>query len=322
MAPDERSLLLSVAVAPEEDAPRLVYADWLDENATSDNARAARAEFIRTQISIARGIDVVTGIPLTSESRVALTIRENELRAEHRAEWEAETRRALGTSCEEVTFRRGFPCELWVNGVQELITSRILEASTSTLTELDVSHLGGRLPDLLTHPGIARLTRLNLVSNGIGDAGAEAVAASPHLVHLTGLELWNNNIGARGAIALAASPNLKNLTVLNLRNNNIGEAGAVAIATSSHLKKLTSLVLEDNDMVTGGAIALATSPNLQNLTVLNLWNNNIREEGAVAIATSPTLSPSAKIYALQSTGFNALAELVQRAAADRHNGRQ
>ena len=38
----ERALLAAIAASPDDDLPRLVYADWLDEN-----GRPLRAEFIR-----------------------------------------------------------------------------------------------------------------------------------------------------------------------------------------------------------------------------------------------------------------------------------
>ena len=45
----ERALLTAIADSPDEDTPRLVYADWLDENGDPD-----KAEFIRVQIELAR----------------------------------------------------------------------------------------------------------------------------------------------------------------------------------------------------------------------------------------------------------------------------
>lgn len=47
MTPD--SFLKTILEHPADDAPRLVYADWLDENGDS-----ARSEFIRKQIELAR----------------------------------------------------------------------------------------------------------------------------------------------------------------------------------------------------------------------------------------------------------------------------
>lgn len=55
----QRALLKGIAAAPHDDAPRLVYADWLDEYAAElpkkeREATAARAEIIRVQCELAR----------------------------------------------------------------------------------------------------------------------------------------------------------------------------------------------------------------------------------------------------------------------------
>src|SRR4051794_3132813 len=45
----EKALLADICARPEDDAPRLVYADWLEENGNPE-----RAEFIRGQCELAR----------------------------------------------------------------------------------------------------------------------------------------------------------------------------------------------------------------------------------------------------------------------------
>src|SRR2546430_151755 len=50
---EARDLLAAVCAAPEDDDPRLVYADWLEEHGQAQ-AQCARAEFIRLQIALAR----------------------------------------------------------------------------------------------------------------------------------------------------------------------------------------------------------------------------------------------------------------------------
>ena len=47
-AADGLGLLDAILADPADDAPRLVYADWLDEN-----GQAERAEFIRLQVALA-----------------------------------------------------------------------------------------------------------------------------------------------------------------------------------------------------------------------------------------------------------------------------
>ena len=46
---DADGLLQDILANPDDDAPRLVYADWLEEHGEAD-----RAEFIRAQIEAAR----------------------------------------------------------------------------------------------------------------------------------------------------------------------------------------------------------------------------------------------------------------------------
>jgi uncharacterized protein (TIGR02996 family) len=72
MIPDD--FLQAIRAAPDDDGPRLVYADWLDEHGDP-----ARAEFIRVQCEVARA---KPGRP-----RGALRKRQEELLAEHDFRW-------------------------------------------------------------------------------------------------------------------------------------------------------------------------------------------------------------------------------------------
>jgi uncharacterized protein (TIGR02996 family) len=71
----EVDLLRAIRDNPEEDTPRLMYADYLDEEGHS-----ARAEFIRTQVERAR-------LPEHDPQRAPLEDREHELLAEHECSW-------------------------------------------------------------------------------------------------------------------------------------------------------------------------------------------------------------------------------------------
>jgi uncharacterized protein (TIGR02996 family) len=71
----EAALLRAIREMPDEDTPRLVYADWLDENGFPD-----RAEFIRLQVERSR-------LPEYDPRRYPLEDREHELLAAHESEW-------------------------------------------------------------------------------------------------------------------------------------------------------------------------------------------------------------------------------------------
>jgi len=63
---DEQALLAAIWAHPHEDTPRLMYADWLQENGHTD-----RAEFIRVQCELAR-------LDEWDERRPALEKRKND----------------------------------------------------------------------------------------------------------------------------------------------------------------------------------------------------------------------------------------------------
>src|SRR5262245_43887591 len=93
-SPEEAALLDAVRAAPDDDAPRLRYADWLAERGD------ARAELIRVQCELAR-----PDVP--AARRAQLLLRERELFGARRDEW-LQPLRALHVEGDQVTWRRGF----------------------------------------------------------------------------------------------------------------------------------------------------------------------------------------------------------------------
>jgi len=83
--------LRAIAAAPDDDTPRLVYADWLDEHGDP-----ARAEFIRVQCELARAAE-------DDPRRPGLEDREHELLADNEPAWLGD-----GGRFREWVFRRGF----------------------------------------------------------------------------------------------------------------------------------------------------------------------------------------------------------------------
>jgi uncharacterized protein (TIGR02996 family) len=88
----EDAFLQAILESPDDDTPRLIYADWLDEHGDP-----ARAEFIRVQCRL-------TQIPLDDPVRSDLLLREELLLAEYVDEWLGELHRTL----RRWQFRRGF----------------------------------------------------------------------------------------------------------------------------------------------------------------------------------------------------------------------
>jgi uncharacterized protein (TIGR02996 family) len=97
MTDEEFGFIQAVVKDPDNDTPRLLYADWLDEQ--GDPAASARAEFIRIQCQLARDH---TRHPLLDQHRQ----RERELLRAYQARWVAEVAHTnLVSTCR---FHRGF----------------------------------------------------------------------------------------------------------------------------------------------------------------------------------------------------------------------
>src|SRR4051812_25885328 len=90
--PDDDAFLRAIIDNPDDDLPRLVYADWLDEHGDPD-----RAEFIRLQCAMARP-------PMTKAEFEQRFGRSDELLAANRERWLG----PLSAFVESAYFRRGF----------------------------------------------------------------------------------------------------------------------------------------------------------------------------------------------------------------------
>src|SRR5262245_4105521 len=70
----EEDFLAAIRAAPDDDGPRLVYADWLDEHGDP------RGEFIRVQLALA-------GLEEDDPARERLEGRERQLLVDNEAHW-------------------------------------------------------------------------------------------------------------------------------------------------------------------------------------------------------------------------------------------
>jgi uncharacterized protein (TIGR02996 family) len=235
----EEVFLKAIIDAPDDDAPRLIFADWLDEHGDSD-----RAEFIRVQCALAR-------LPREDPSRDDLWRRQQQLLTAHQKEWVRPIRAFL----KGWTFRRGFIDEVKL-GVRQFITHAEALWAHSPITHVSITGKNKLTAVLVGCPQLAHVTTLNLSYNGIGDEGAGALRISSALTRLEVLNLGNNGIGNSGAIALASAPCLSQLRELSLHGNHIGDYGAQVLAASPILARLQRLYLFGNNIGDAGEMAL------------------------------------------------------------------
>jgi uncharacterized protein (TIGR02996 family) len=317
----------AIRESPDDDTPRLMFADWLDERGECE-----RAEFIRVQCELAI-------LPINSPRHSHLSARQTELLKGHETAWRAELPALPGVQWG--AFERGFvgifivysvaafeasadailaaPTvpTLWLidrerAAVAALTRARHLHAlcglilgtqsSSEQLVELFRSGRLGRLSQLVLQGQplrrlavraladascLGRLRQLYLEEVGLGTRGAVALASSSRLTGLTSLALYRNAIGPEGTTALAESPILGRVTDLDLCGASIGPTAVRALAS---LPRLRRLQLSGNHIGDTGARLLASSPHLGSLVTLHLEENEIGDPGAIALGQSTNLS--------------------------------
>ena len=197
---------------PDDDAPRLIFADWLDEHGDP------RGELIRVQCALDR-------LPAGDARRDALLRRERDLLLAHAQAWLGPLALAGG----RWSFRRGLLClemDAGEGGVRRLAAPARSEAYR-WVESVRVSGLRPRsLAALVASPLLDGPTALDLSNTPLGPGAGATLAEAPALARLTRLHLWNTLLGDEGARALAASPNLGGLTRLDMMANaEIDEPG-------------------------------------------------------------------------------------------------
>jgi uncharacterized protein (TIGR02996 family) len=346
---DGPAFFRAIEADPEDDTPRLVYADWLDEHATCESDRA-RAELVRVQCARAR--------EPSAERRPALGTREQQLLDEHGPAWA----RSWPVHLHYPTYRRGFLDPVYVGTNFPRCAERLAEVMP--LLNLRLFKARVVMKSIAACPQLALVRRLTMTHNVLRNADLTALAPSPHLGSLQYLDLSSNQIGIRGATDLSSAklPALRHLRLsdnplkdrgllaltladwpalehLDVTRCELKRAGVLGLAESALARRLTALQLSCNYLVPPDAWAalarapmerlerldlsnpavtdetveaLAANPALRNLRVLHLGAANISASGARAILNSPHLRGLTRLR-LPETALDA--ELCERLRA-------
>jgi uncharacterized protein (TIGR02996 family) len=225
----------AILTNPRDDAPRLRYANWLDERCDP------LGEFIRVQCQLAK---LLADDPHSLE----LETRQRELLAEYEEDWAEQ----VAPRVDWWVFRRGFIEEIGISTNSFLRSAETLFC-LAPLQELHLYRVRERLEPLASSPYLEKASYLDLSSNSLRDQGAQVLARSPSLYHVRGLNLSSSGIGDSGVRALASSPHLQNLRELYLCDNRISDAGVRALAQSPLVLRLETLFLRFNTIGNDGA---------------------------------------------------------------------
>jgi uncharacterized protein (TIGR02996 family) len=216
----------AILAEPDEDTPRLIYADWLEEN-----GEPGRAEFIRVQCELAR-------LPASDPRRGALEDRQDDLLAAHEIDWLGPPSPHL----EKWSFQRGFVDHVTLIGTDNLAGIEELFAR-HPVRRVTFDGLEGTLAGLLGSPLLERLTGLVLEDPTEDIAEDEdafpALLTSPRLAHLTELSVWGDLAGDSCLPLLASRPGAERLAALRL--DDLSNAGVARLLAEPGLAGVTTL---------------------------------------------------------------------------------
>jgi uncharacterized protein (TIGR02996 family) len=316
-APELRAFLAAIRERPDDPAPQLLLADWLDEH--GDACARRSSELIRLRAALPDA---------PPERFQELHDRYAEIRAAHLPAWlralreprpAAGRKRPIRDRCEGWALALGrwtaylsaaeflhpeFATRLADLPASWLDTLDVRAAPTDLLLDLVVSPLlaelrqlglavphdagrGTRVVEALAGRSLPRLRELRLTASSLGPAGARTLAAAPLLAPLTALDLTDNVLGNDGTKELAGSPHLGRLERLVLAHNDLGPDGLQALLAAS-AAGVEHLALGRNLLGNRGARLLAATP-LPRLRELLLPRNRLSSQGAKALADSPFL---------------------------------
>jgi uncharacterized protein (TIGR02996 family) len=322
---EQSDLYRAVLADPEDDAPRLIYADWLDEHGQPE-----RAEFIRVQCAMER-------IPPRTARWRPLRERAQQIEREWRAAWTEPAKEMVY----DAHLRRGFVdrVRLTLDQFAES-AAELARLEPVRVWEFSWVHNFGPAPSLAKLAADPNLTLVHGLVAGHYNADEllGTLADSPHLSGLRSLlvagrhvnaetvmrfvaatalveldaedchylqlrDVWRRGPKARlrrlslvrshvtdqSMAQLSAAPALARLEALCLDGNEFSDRGVLALAQTDHITQLRELSLADVAIGDTGANILAKSAVFRHLRVLNLTSCQIDSAGAQALADSPYL---------------------------------
>lgn len=327
--------LAAVRARPWDDAPRLVYADWLEEHGDP------RGEFIRLQCQLA-------ALEPNEPTFARLVDREAALLGEFGERWCLELPAWARAGCE---FRRGFIERVPIWSAERFQSLDELRQATPVQT-LALHDVAGKMPlfvatgvlDWLTGielldsqagfqeflellrvrdldddgiPDAVTLRRLSLLGLKLPDAAGIVLKTKIHMPELQALELVRCTFTPLAAQFLADSTRVPGLTHLDLSENEIGDAGVGFLCHSEQRMGLQSLALRDVGLTNAGIDHLVAATFASNLKKLDLSGNRLTDPAAFTLAAG---LPNLQCLSARNCFFTArgLLHLQERFGARMH----
>lgn len=266
----EDAFLQSVLDHPDDDTPRLVFADWLEEQGNP------RGTFIRIQCERAK---LTRHDPKWRE----LLAQESALLRVFESDWSKPMLRCV----DRIEYRRGFIEHIHVTEDRFLKrANRIFQLAPVRSVRLErVS----RLDDVAECPWLSRVTDLDLSYESVGGRRLQSLVLSEHCRSLRGLRVKHCKLRLIDVQVLAQAPALRTLHALDIAANDLFDEGIGVLKDSANLANLRDLNVSQTLVNVHGVVALCSRPVFR-LTRLALNAGLLRNDGLAALANCPEMA--------------------------------
>lgn len=309
MLSDRDALLSAIRANPEEDTPRLMFADWLDENGDPN-----RAEFIRLQCELAqladdgsdsqavyeflRDRDFVTRpsadwprIDGGIHRRIALATRNNDLVMQFGRDWLPKLPKRYHVAWDG--FHRGFPYRVSLDRAKKLaeIAPRLRTATPGTT--LDSSEFSPEFVGRVADAGLMGWVN-GLILRGACGLGLRAWGHHPEARAVTSLRVTSYDSGNTEEViaALADSDHWAGLRELDLSESYIEADVAETLFGIRHLRSLRRLRVGGyggNGAWTAETLRVFAAASFDSLVTLQLNRCGMEDDATEVLAACPHL---------------------------------
>jgi len=260
---------------PDDEAARLIYADWLDEHGDSD-----RAEFIRVQVALAT-------MDQADDRWPHFYRRQQWLLLQHRTQWLED----VPAWCRSgAVFRQGFVDEVQCH-VSDFTVRGYEVPRRVPVRRLVISEPPDNFIKFLRLPALKSIESLALDRTWTASTALPTLADCPPLPNLRQLSFKAHRPQPDFLLRLTESPLWDHLEGIALSPFDIGDAESQGLAARGGPSRLRTLSLTDSAISYFAPIArFLTSPLLGSLTELDL-SNNVTDDPDRAILMYQQLPP-------------------------------
>lgn len=289
---DRDALMAAIAAHPDEDTPRLMFADLLDETGDYD-----RAEFIRAQIARHQNSDGKGELP--SEELARLAARERVLLAQNRERWLQPLHELNAHGRVYGDFSRGFVNEVVIDA--SVFAKRGNELwAVSPVSQLHLNRIELAAEQLAACPHLARVRTLT-ISGPVAPGALRTVLESPHLAGLQRLTLESVPLEDDDIRALAEGAAFPPLNSFSLYE--CAATGATLPELVGRFPQLESLSLSFLRSFAGGHLAgVLAALNGDRFRTLGADHTPLGTEGMRALAGATRLTGITELW-LRGCGF-------------------